>query len=111
MCLGIPGKLVEVHKQADLPMGKVEFGGIVKDICLAYTPEAEVGDYVLVHVGFAISRIDEAEAQEIFSFLEEIGNTLDEGAGDEGRGTGEVQVSESSSSPFPVPRPPSPAPP
>lgn len=78
MCLGIPGKLLEVHKQGDLSMGRVEFGGIVKDICLAYTPEAEVGDYVLVHVGFAISRIDEAEAQETFSLLEEIGRTLNE---------------------------------
>lgn len=80
MCLGIPGKLLEVHKQGDLPMGKVEFGGIAKDICLAYTPEAEVGDYVLVHVGFAISRIDEAEAQETMAFLKEIeeGMTNDE---------------------------------
>jgi hydrogenase expression/formation protein HypC len=73
MCLGIPGKLTEIHQQNDLPMGKVEFGGILKDICLAYTPEARVGDYVLVHVGFAISRIDEAEAQEIFGYLDEIG--------------------------------------
>ncbi len=56
-----------------LPMGKVEFGGIVKEACLAYTPEVQVGDYVIVHVGFAISRIDEAEAQEIFSYLEQIG--------------------------------------
>ena len=74
MCLGIPGKLVETHQQDDLPMGKVEFGGILKEVCLAYTPEAQVGDYVLVHVGFAISRIDEAEAQETMSLLEEIGN-------------------------------------
>ena len=66
------------HQQDDLPMGKVEFGGILKDVCLAYTPEAQVGDYVLVHVGFAISRIDEAEAQEIFGYLEEIGSTMDE---------------------------------
>ncbi len=72
MCLGVPGKLVEVHTQDDLPMGKVEFGGIQKNICLAYTPEAVVGDYVLVHVGFALSRIDEAEAQEIFGYLNEI---------------------------------------
>ena len=72
MCLGIPGKLVEVHAQDDLPMGKVEFGGILKDVCLAYTPEAQVGDYVLVHVGFAISRIDETEANEIFSLLKEM---------------------------------------
>ncbi|HUT12272.1 MAG TPA: HypC/HybG/HupF family hydrogenase formation chaperone [Thermoguttaceae bacterium] len=72
MCLGIPGKVVEVFQQDELPMGKVEFGGILKDVCLAYTPEASVGDYVLVHVGFAISRIDETEAQEIFSCLQEI---------------------------------------
>ena len=64
MCLGIPGKLTEITKQNDLPMGKVQFGGIVKEICLAYTPEAQVGDFVIVHVGFAISRIDEAEAEE-----------------------------------------------
>ena len=72
MCLGIPGKLAEIHQQDDLPMGKVEFGGILKDVCLAYTPEAEVGQYVLVHVGFAISQIDEAEALEIFSYLDQI---------------------------------------
>ena len=72
MCLGIPGKLVEVHSQDDLPMGKVEFGGIVRETCLAYTPEAKVGDYVIVHVGFAISLLDEAEAQEIFSYLDQI---------------------------------------
>jgi len=53
-------------------MGKVSFGGITKDVCLAYTPEAEVGDYVVVHVGFAISRIDEAEAQQVFRYLEEM---------------------------------------
>jgi len=53
-------------------MGKVEFGGIVKEICLAYVPETQVGDYVLVHVGFAISRIDEDEAREIFSYIEQI---------------------------------------
>jgi hydrogenase expression/formation protein HypC len=72
MCLGIPGKLVEVYSQDDLPMGKVQFGGILKDVCLAYTPEAQVGEYLIVHVGFAISRIDEAEAQEVFSYLDEI---------------------------------------
>ena len=76
MCLGIPGKLTEVYKQDELPMGKVEFGGIVKDVCLVYTPEASVGEYVLVHVGFAISRIDEAEAREIFSYLKEIDEAI-----------------------------------
>ncbi len=77
MCLGIPGKITEVYQQDDLPMGKVEFGGIAKEVCLAYTPEAEVGQYVIVHVGFAISQIDEAEAEEIFSYLEEIGQQCD----------------------------------
>ena len=72
MCLGIPGKLIETYVQDDLPMGRVEFGGIVKQVCLAYTPEAAVGDYVIVHVGFAISRIDEAEAREIFSYLQQM---------------------------------------
>jgi hydrogenase expression/formation protein HypC len=76
MCLGIPGKIVELFEQNDLPMGKVEFGGIVKEVCLAYTPEAQVGDYVLVHVGFAISRIDEAEAQETLELLHELAESL-----------------------------------
>jgi hydrogenase expression/formation protein HypC len=69
MCLGIPGRLVEVYQQDGLAMGKVEFGGILKETCLAYTPEAKVGDYVIVHVGFAISQVDESEAEEIFSYL------------------------------------------
>ena len=72
MCLGIPGKVLQIHQQDGLPMGKVEFGGITKDICLAYVPEAQVGDYVLVHVGFALSRVDEHEAQEIFSYIQQI---------------------------------------
>ena len=77
MCLGIPGKIVEMYEQNDLPMGKVEFGGIVKEVCLAYTPEVQMGDYVLVHVGFAIGRIDESEAQEMFDLVEEIGNMVE----------------------------------
>jgi len=72
MCLGIPGKVLETYQQESLPMGKVEFGGIVREVCLAYTPEVQVGDYVIVHVGFAISRVDEAEAREIFSYLDQI---------------------------------------
>ncbi len=72
MCLGIPGKVIEIFERDNLPMAKVEFGGIVKETCLPYTPEAQVGDYVIVHVGFAISRVDEAEAQEIFSYLQQI---------------------------------------
>ena len=72
MCLGIPGKLLEVYQRDDLPMGKVEFGGIVKETCLVYTPEADVDDYVLVHAGFTLSQLDEAEAQEIFSYLQQM---------------------------------------
>ncbi|NQU25790.1 MAG: HypC/HybG/HupF family hydrogenase formation chaperone [Candidatus Nealsonbacteria bacterium] len=76
MCLGIPGKLIELYQRDELPMGKVEFGGITKEVCLVYTPEAQVGQYVLVHVGFALSQIDEAEATEIFSYLEQIDEAL-----------------------------------
>ena len=77
MCLGIPGKVAETYQQNDLPMAKVEFGGIRKEICLSYVPEAVVGDYVIVHVGFAISRIDEKEAAEIFDYLKQIGEAED----------------------------------
>ena len=80
----IPGKLVETYQQDDLPMGQVYFGGILKEVCLAYTPEAQLGDYVLVHVGFAISRIDEAEAEEILSYLEEIGDWEEQEARERG---------------------------
>jgi hydrogenase expression/formation protein HypC len=73
MCLGIPGKVVELYQRDAMPMGRVSFGGILKETCLAYTPEVQVGDYVLVHVGFAISHIDEQEAQEMFSYLAAIG--------------------------------------
>ena len=76
MCLGIPGKVVQKYGQEDLPMGKVDFGGILKEVCLAYTPEVQVGQYVLVHVGFAISLIDETEAAEIFSYLKEIDDAM-----------------------------------
>ncbi len=73
MCLGIPGKVLAIDTESSLPMGRVEFGGIGKDVCLAYLPDVQVGDYVLVHVGFAISKIDEQEAEEIFDYIEQIG--------------------------------------
>ncbi|MGW8256632.1 MAG: HypC/HybG/HupF family hydrogenase formation chaperone [Thermoguttaceae bacterium] len=80
MCLGVPGKVVEIYPKTDaeLPSAKVEFGGVLKNVCLAYTPEVQVGDYVLVHVGFALSRIDQAEAEEIFTYLNEIGEMASE---------------------------------
>ena len=72
MCLAIPGKLTEIYHKDSLLMAKIDFGGISKEICLEYTPEAEVGDYALIHVGFAISLMDEDEAQETLKLLKEI---------------------------------------
>lgn len=79
MCLGVPGKIVSVAERAGLPMAKVDFGGVVREVCLSYTPEAKPGDYVVVHVGFAISRLDEAEARRVFEYLEEAGFGTDGG--------------------------------
>jgi hydrogenase expression/formation protein HypC len=73
MCLGIPGKISEVHETNGLPMGKIDFGGVIKEACLAYVPEAKVGDYTIVHVGFALNVIDEEEAQKTLDLLSEIG--------------------------------------
>ena len=73
MCLGVPGQVVSIEQDPlGMNMGEVSFAGIKKRVCLAYTPEAEVGDYVVVHVGFAISRIDEEEAHQVFQYLEEM---------------------------------------
>lgn len=70
MCLGVPGQVVEVTGEDPLMRaGKVSFGGAVREVSLAYVPEAAVGDYVIVHVGFAISRLDEREAAEVFEYL------------------------------------------
>lgn len=81
MCLGVPGKLLKVVPDAlGVTMGTVSFGGITKDVCLAYVPEARVGDYVVVHVGFALSTIDEAEAERVFQYLEEMGELAELGA-------------------------------
>jgi len=74
MCLAVPGKIISVEEEENLGLrrGKVDFGGIRKDVCLAYTPEANIGDYVLVHVGFALTVIDEAEAERVFTALREL---------------------------------------
>ena len=77
MCLAIPGKVVETYQEHDVLMGKVDFGGVSKRVCLDHVPEVEVGKYVLVHVGFALSVVDEEEAQEVFSFLRQM-NELEE---------------------------------
>lgn len=73
MCLAIPGQVLQIDESNELMrMGRVDFGGVVRDICLAYVPEVEIGDYVIVHTGFAISRVDEEEAQETLKLLEEL---------------------------------------
>ena len=77
MCLGIPGKVVATDREHDVLMGKVDFGGVFKRVCLEHVPEVRPGDYVLVHVGFALSRLDEAEARQVFELLEDM-NQLDE---------------------------------
>ena len=76
MCLGIPGKVIEIRDDATLLMGKVDFGGVRKEACLAYTPEVKLGDYVIVHVGFAISRVDEVEALKTLEILEQMGDLV-----------------------------------
>jgi hydrogenase expression/formation protein HypC len=73
MCLGVPGKIVEMYEQGGLLMGKIDFGGVAREVCLAYVPEAKIGDYTVVHVGFALNLLDEAEAQETLALLKEIG--------------------------------------
>lgn len=84
MCLGIPGE-VKTIVEGDLRVGRVAFGGVVKEVCLAYVPEIEVGDFVVVHAGFAISRIDREAAERVFSYLDELGATKIEEASDEVR--------------------------
>ena len=78
MCLGIPGKILDIRDDGALPTGRVDFGGVRRDVCLAYVAdEVEPGDYVVVHVGFAISRVDEEEARRTFEALREM-SELDE---------------------------------
>lgn len=74
MCLAVPGKLISVSGEDLNRMGKVSFGGVVKEVSLAYVPEARVGDYVIVHVGFALSVVDEVEAGRVFEYLQEMGD-------------------------------------
>lgn len=72
MCLGVPGKIVEIYEKDGLPMGKIDFGGVTREACLAYVPEAQIGDYTLIHVGFALNVISEADAQETLALLREM---------------------------------------
>ena len=73
MCLAIPGKVVSIEKANGLRLARIQFGGIVRQASLDFVPEAQVGDYVMVHVGYAISRVDAAEAERTYQLLEEMG--------------------------------------
>jgi hydrogenase expression/formation protein HypC len=72
MCLAIPGRINSLHENLGVPMAKVNFGGITREACLSYVPDARIGDYVLVHVGFAISKVDEEEARRTYQYLAEM---------------------------------------
>ena len=78
MCLAIPGKILDCSEQGGLRVGRIQFGGIVRQASLDFVPEAQVGDYFMVHVGFAISRVDAEEAQRTYQLLAEMGALEDE---------------------------------
>lgn len=78
MCLGVPGKIVEIEEKNGLKMAKVDFGGIFREACLDYVPEAKVGEYCVIHVGFAISLLSESEAMETLDLLKQISNIEEE---------------------------------
>ncbi|HOC51325.1 MAG TPA: HypC/HybG/HupF family hydrogenase formation chaperone [Verrucomicrobiota bacterium] len=95
MCLAIPGKITSISGEDPLlRTGKVDFGGILKEVSLAYVPEAKLGDYVIVHVGFALSRVDEEEAKQVFEYLRQM------------QELSELQESEAGVAPAPAPGPP-----
>jgi hydrogenase expression/formation protein HypC len=74
MCLAVPGKILEIYETNGLLMGKIDFGGVTREVCLTYVPEAKIGDYTIIHVGFALNLIDEQEAMETLSLLDQIAN-------------------------------------
>jgi hydrogenase expression/formation protein HypC len=78
MCLAIPGKVAELYEAGGVTMARVDFGGVTREACLAYLPEAKVGDYVLIHAGFAISTVDEEDAKQTLADLEVMGKLSSE---------------------------------
>ncbi|MDH5506120.1 MAG: HypC/HybG/HupF family hydrogenase formation chaperone [Anaerolineae bacterium] len=78
MCLGVPGKVIQIYEADGMKMGKVDFGGVVKEACLEYLPDIQVGSYTIVHVGFGISELDEQEAQQTLEMLRELDMLADE---------------------------------
>lgn len=101
MCLGIPGRVIDIRDDAALLMGKVDFGGVRKEVCLAYTPEARLGDYVIVHVGFAISRVDEEEAHKTLAILAQMGDLVAQELATMGPGQSEPAVVSDDDAPAP----------
>jgi hydrogenase expression/formation protein HypC len=79
MCLAVPGKVIEIYQANGARMGKVDFGGVVREACLDFLPEIEVGDYTIVHVGFGISRLDEEEARQTLEMFQAIEGQSDDG--------------------------------
>jgi hydrogenase expression/formation protein HypC len=103
MCLAVPGKITSINGDDPLTrVGKIDFGGILKEASLAYVPEVKVGDYVIVHVGFAISRLDEAEANQVFEYLREMEELVELETGDGGppdRAGGDAGAGETATQP------------
>lgn len=93
MCLGIPGRVIAVSEQHGTRMASVDFGGVTKSVCLAYVPEVGVGDYTIVHAGFAITRLDEAAALEMLALFNEMGMLEEELAGEQPAGTEQLRES------------------
>lgn len=87
MCLGIPGKITQIWEEAGTRMSTVDFGGTTKTVCLAYLPDIECGEYAIVHAGFAITRLDEASAQETLAMFSELGVLQEELSGTQGQDT------------------------
>jgi hydrogenase expression/formation protein HypC len=78
MCLGVPGKITEIYDANGIKMGKIDFGGIVKEACLEYIPDADIGEYAIIHAGFAITRLNEEEALKTLAMFQEMGRLAEE---------------------------------
>ncbi len=89
MCLGVPGRVVDIREESGTRMATVDFGGVTKNVCLAYVPTVEVGDYTIIHAGFAITQLDEASALETLAMFENLG-ILEEELGEAPGGRGEA---------------------
>ncbi len=89
MCLGVPGKVIELYDAGGVKMAKVDFGGVIREACMEYVPEVKIGQYAVIHVGFAISLLDEQEAQQSLALLREIID-FEEGAGSRGSDPGNL---------------------